>query len=137
VLGFKDSQMTALPLLDVLRIMTIAPTFLNHMMHHCTVLSSAALAVLSGDNFALAVDFFQKTALSLLELLHVMTLTIELTCVNQCTISSGAALAVSSGGNFALALMLTVICSTVGVFTVPIMLDQVFFAGREDVFAER
>jgi len=105
------------------------------MIHHCTVLSGAALAVLLGDNCALAVDFFQKTALSVLDLLHAMT--IELTCLNQCTISSGAALAVSSGGNFALALMLTVICSTVGVFTVPIMLDQVFFAGREDVFAER
>ena len=30
-----------------------------------------------------------------------------------------------AGGNFALALMLTVICSTLGVFTVPLMLDQV------------
>lgn len=32
-----------------------------------------------------------------------------------------------AGGNFALALMLTVICSTLGVFTVPVMLDR--FAG--------
>jgi Mg/Co/Ni transporter MgtE len=30
-----------------------------------------------------------------------------------------------AGGNFALALMLTVICSTLGVFSVPVMLDKV------------
>jgi predicted Na+-dependent transporter len=30
-----------------------------------------------------------------------------------------------AGGNFALALLMTVICSTLGVFTVPVMLDQV------------
>lgn len=34
-----------------------------------------------------------------------------------------------AGGNFALALLLTVICSTLGVFTVPLMLDQVSLRG--------
>lgn len=33
--AFKDSQKTALPLLELLHIMTIEPTFLNQMMHHC------------------------------------------------------------------------------------------------------
>lgn len=44
-----------------------------------------------------------------------------------CTISTGAALAAQAGGNFALALILTTICSTIGVFSVPVMMDQ--FAG--------
>lgn len=55
------------------------------------------------------------------------TIGLSLFMCMPCTISSGAGLAVQAGGNFALALMLTVICSTVGVFTVPVMLDQ--FAG--------
>lgn len=48
-----------------------------------------------------------------------------------CTINSGVGLAASAGGNFALALILTVICSTVSVFTVPMMLNWLLSMGSQ------
>ncbi|KAJ1479846.1 SBF-like CPA transporter family-domain-containing protein [Baffinella frigidus] len=46
-----------------------------------------------------------------------------------CTINCGGALAVQSGGDFAMALLLTVLCSTLGVFTVPLLMERLLDFG--------
>lgn len=48
-----------------------------------------------------------------------------------CTITSGAALAAQANGDFALALLLTVACSVLGVFSVPLMLQNLLNLGAD------
>ncbi len=54
---------------------------------------------------------------------------LALFCCMPTTLSSGIALTIQAGGNMALALLLTVLTNVLGVFTVPLLLDQLLERG--------